>query len=228
MKRFYKDVSVADDHSVLLDGKPIKTPANTKLIVPTHALAEAVAQEWREQGSAVIPATMHLTRLSNTALDRAATLRDDIAAEVLGFGKSDLLSYRAVEPAELIRRQQAAWDPMLDWAHETFGARLKTTHGVGYVEQDAAAIAVLDRTLRALDVWTLTGLQTATSLTGSLILALAIARGRLSPAGAFSLSRIDEAFQAEKWGLDAEAEKRDRLRAVELEMAGKFMELVRA
>lgn len=228
MKRFYKDVSVADDFSVLLDGKPVKTPAKVRLNLPTPALAEAIAQEWREQGADVLPATMLLTKLANTAIDRAEALRDDIAAELLGFGRSDLLCYRATGPADLIERQQSGWDPLLDWAHQAHGARLKTTHGVGYVEQDAEAIAALDRALRAQDAWTLTGLQTATTITGSLVLALAMGEGRLSPAEAFALSRIDEAFQAEKWGLDAEAEKRARLHAIELEMAGKFIELARA
>ena len=228
MKRFYKSVSVGDDHSVHLDGKPIKTPSNLKLVAPTRALAEAIAQEWSEQGESVVPSSMHLTRLANTAIDRAETLRDDIAGELLRFACSDLLSYRALDPISLRMRQEAAWDPLLDWARQAFGARLKTTHGVLFVEQDEEAIAAFERALGELDAWSLTGLQTATSITGSLVLALAIAKGRLSPADAFALSRIDEEFQAEKWGLDAEAENRARLHADELEMAGKFIELARA
>jgi len=228
VKRFYKSVSVGDDHSVQLDGKPIKTPSSVKLVAPTRALAEAIAQEWREQGDSVVPSTMHLTRLANTAIDRAEPLRDDIAGELLRFACSDLLSYRALDPISLRTRQEALWDPVLDWAHQAFCARLKTTHGVLFVEQDEESIAAFERALRELDAWTLTGLQTATSITGSLVLALAIAKGRLSPAEAFALSRIDEAFQAEKWGLDAEAERRARLHAAELEMAGKFIELARA
>jgi chaperone required for assembly of F1-ATPase len=227
MKRFYRQVSVGGDFSVLLDGKPIKTPAKSRLVLPTQRLAEAVAEEWRSQGTSIVPATMPLTKLANTAIDRAETLRDDIAADLLGFGKSDLLCYRAIEPAELIERQQEGWDPLLDWAHAALGARLKTTHGVGHVEQDAGAIAALDRVLRAQDGWSLTGLQTTTTITGSLVLALAIAQGRLIPAEAFGLSRIDETFQAEKWGRDPLAEKRARLHAIELEMAGRFIELAR-
>lgn len=223
MKRFYKDVSVGGDFSVLLDGKPIKTPAKAKLALPTLGLAQAVADEWRSQGAHVVPATMPLTKLANTAIDRARSLRDDIAADLLGFGKSDLLCYRAIEPAELIEREQAAWDPLLDWAHEVFGARLKTTYGVGHIEQDPEAIAALDRVLRAQDGWALAGLQTATTITGSLILALALARSRLTSANAFALSRIDEVFQAEKWGADPEADKRARLHAAELEAAATFL-----
>jgi chaperone required for assembly of F1-ATPase len=227
VKRFYKDVSVGDDRSVLLDRKPMRTPSNARLVLPTRALAEAIAQEWRQQGDEVATASMHLTRLANTAVDRVDTLREEVADELLRFACSDLLSYRALDPAELRARQEASWNPLLDWAHENFGARLKTTHGVLFVEQDEEAIAAFERALRALDPWTLTGLQTATSITGSLVLALAIANGRLSSADAFALSRIDEAFQAEKWGCDAEAEKRARLHAVELEMAAKFIGLAR-
>jgi chaperone required for assembly of F1-ATPase len=213
---------------VLLDGRPIKTPAKAKLVLPTQRLAEAVADEWRSQGANVIPSTMMLTKLANTAIDRAKTLRDDIAADLIGFGKNDLLCYRAIEPAELIEREQEAWDPLLDWAHDTFGARLKTTNGVGHIEQDPDAIAAFDRALRAQNGWSLTGLQTATTITGSLVLALAIAKGRLTPTEAFALSRIDEMFQAEKWGADPEAEKRARLHAAELDSAGRFMALSRA
>jgi chaperone required for assembly of F1-ATPase len=227
MKRFYKEVSVGGDFSVLLDGKPIKTPLKAKLLLPTQSLAEAVAEEWRRQDATLVPSTMWLTKLANTTIDSAGTLHDEIVADLLGFGKSDLLCYRAIEPAELIEREQEVWDPLLDWAHYVFGARLKTTYGVGHIEQDPEAIATFDRVLRVQDGWALTGLQTATTITGSLVLAFAIAKGRLTPAEAFALSRIDETFQAEKWGADPEAEKRARLHAAELEMAGKFIALTR-
>ena len=228
MKRFYKQVAVGEDFAVLLDGKPIKTPANARLALPTSQLAEAVAREWRMQAATIDPASMMLTKLSNTAIDRAETLRDDMAAELLGFGRSDLLCYRATAPVDLLARQEAGWNPLLDWAHHVHGARLKTAQGITYIQQDQDAVAALERTLRARDSWTLTGLQTATTITGSLVLALAMAQGRLTPAEAFALSRIDEAYQTEKWGTDTAAEKRAGLHAAELEMAGKFMELARA
>lgn len=228
MKRFYKEVSVDGDLSVLLDGKSIKTPSKAKLVLPTRRLAEAVAEEWRGQGANIAPTTLPLTRLANTAIDRAGAFREDIAADLLGFGKNDLLCYRAIEPAALVERQQEGWDPLLDWAHRVLGARMRVTHGVGHVEQDSEAIAAFDRVLRAQDAWSLTGLQAATTITGSLILGLAIASEHLTPAQAFALSRIDEAFQAEKWGTDPEAEKRARLHAAELESAGAFMALARA
>jgi len=227
VKRFYKEVSVSTDRSILLDQKPILTPAKERLVAPTRDLAEAIAQEWRRQGDVIEPAGMWLTKLANTAIDRAQTLRDDIADELLGFGRHDLLCYRATEPEELIGRQRAAWDPLLDWAGATFGARLKTGQGVRHVEQETKCLAALHDVLRAQDRWTLTGLQTATTLTGSLVLALAIAHSRLSPAEAFALSRIDEEFQSEMWGRDRQAEHRAHLHQAELEMAGKFMALAR-
>ena len=228
MKRFYKEVSIGSDGSILLDKKPILTPAKARLVAPTRELAEALAQEWRAQGDVIEPAGMWLTRLANTTIDRTRTHRDDIADEILGFGRHDLLCYRATEPEELIARQQAAWDPLLDWAFGRFGARLKTGHGVRHVEQGAESLAALRDVLHAQDIWTLTGLQTATTLTTSLILGLAIAHARLSPAEAFAVSRIDEEFQAEKWGRDLHAERRASNQAVELEMAGKFIALTRA
>ena len=223
MKRFYKDVTVADDRSIHLDGKPILTPAMHKLTAPTRRLAEAFAQEWREQGSDIVPATMHLTKLANTAIDR--TRRDDVIAELTNFARNDLLCYRATEPAELVRRQQTAWDPLLDWTNATYGAPLATTHGVSHVAQDEAAIAALSHAVQAADAWTLVGIHAATTITGSLILALAILENRLSHTEAFAASRIDEAFQSEKWGRDAEAEARARRLAAELEAASRFMAL---
>ena len=227
MKRFYKDVSVGADHAIMLDGKPILTPAKSKLVVPTAQLAKAIAQEWREQGNDIEPATMHLTKLANAAIDRTQALRSDIIAELTGFAGSDLICYRATEPAELGARQKAAWDPLLDWAYAMFGARLATVHGVGHLQQNPQALAVLSQALLTKDSWALTGTHAATTITGSLILALAIAEARLSSEEAFATSRIDETFQAEKWGLDAEAEARARRLAIELEMAARFMALAK-
>jgi chaperone required for assembly of F1-ATPase len=226
VKRFYKQVSVATDNSILLDGKPIKTPAKGELVTPTRALAEAIAQEWREQGAEIKPATMLLTKLANTAIDRAEPLRQEILRELSEYAQSDLLCYRAAEPIELRRRQQLGWDPLFDWASKTFGARLTTTHGVGHIDQDGATVAALERHLRAQDRWRLTALHSATMLTGSLILALALAQGRVSAAQAFELSTIDEAFQAENWGPDHEAQRRAQQHAAELAAAALFLSLL--
>jgi chaperone required for assembly of F1-ATPase len=225
VRRFYKTVTVGDGNAILLDNRPVKTPAGAALALPTRTLAEAVAEEWRGQGDAVDTATMPLTKLSNTALDRATALRTDIVGELAGFGGSDLLCYYADEPGTLIARQREHWTPLLDWAQQTHGARLKTAHGITHVAQDAEALAALRRALETLDDWTLTGLQTLTTITGSLVLALAVAAGRLTPAQAFTLSRLDETFQAEKWGEDEDAQKRAAALLHEMEVAGRFISL---
>jgi len=227
VKRFYKDVTVADDLSIRLDGKSVLTPGKRKLALPTLQLAEAIAREWREQRDDIAPATMPLTKLANTAIDRSEVHREHIVAELTGFARHDLLYYRASEPAELVVCQQMAWDPLLDWIHQTTGALLATTKGVVHVAQDDTAIAALSRSLHALDAWTLTGMHVATTITGSFILALALKESRLSHVEAFASSRIDETFQATKWGLDAEAEARTRRLAAELETAAQFMALAR-
>ena len=227
MKRFYKNVSIAADRSITLDGKRILTPAKATLVAPTRSLAEAIAREWLAQGEDILPNSMPLTKLANTAIDRTSAFRTSVIAELNGFAAHDLLCYRATEPDDLIARQQAAWDPLLAWIHATFSSRLLTTHGVGHVEQDRDAIAALNRALDARDAWAVTGLHAATTVTGSLVLALALAEGRLTSAEAFAVSRIDESFQAEKWGRDVEAEARALRLADELEMAGRFITLAK-
>jgi chaperone required for assembly of F1-ATPase len=228
VKRFYKDVSVAPDNSILLDGKPIKTPAKAALSAPTRALAEAIAQEWRDQGADIEPATMLLTKLANTAIDRGDPMREAFLQELADYARSDLLCYRASEPAALVARQVAGWDPLLDWVKTRFAVSLRVTHGVRPVAQHDESVAAFTRYLDNYDRWRLVALQSATKVTGSLILALAMAEGRLDAAEAFALSRIDEAFQAENWGQDAEAEERALHLAQELAAAARFLALARS
>ena len=227
MKRFYKSVAVGDDNTILLDNRPVKTPAGNRLALPTRALAEAIAQEWREQGATIVPASMALTKLANTTLDGIAPNRAAVAAGLAGYGGSDLLCYRA-EDEPLAFRQAAQWDSLLDWARETHGARLACVSGVVHVPQPPASQAALAAAVAKLDDWTLAGLQPLVTITGSLVLALAVAAGRLAPAQAFVLSRVDEDFQAEKWGVDDEARERAENLAAEIEIAGKFIALARA
>jgi chaperone required for assembly of F1-ATPase len=228
MKRFYKQVTTGEGHTVLLDGKPIKTPAQAALALPTAALAGAVADEWSAQVTDIKTEAMPLTRMANTAIDRTTILREHVTDELLGYGRNDLVAYRAVEPELLIARQRSAWDPLLAWLEEKHGARIETGHGINHIPQPDHALAALKRALEGLDTWQLTGLQTAVGITGSLALGLALASGRINATEAFRLSRIDEDFQAEKWGLDAEAEKRALALAHELEQAGKFIALAKA
>ncbi|MBV9541947.1 MAG: ATPase [Alphaproteobacteria bacterium] len=227
VKRFYKTVTVSDDFGILLDGRALKTPAKAALKLPTRALADALANEWRGQGDEVDLNKMPLNRLANTAIDRVSSHREAIVTELAGYGGSDLLSYRADDPA-LAARQAAQWNPLVEWAGETLGARLSVTTGVTHVKQNAEALAALHRAVAALDDWTLAAMQTLTTISGSIVLALAVAKGRLTPGQAFATSRLDETYQAEKWGEDYEAKQRADALTAEIETAGKFMALARA
>ncbi len=224
MKRFYKEVSVADDFRVLLDGKPIKTPLRATLALSTRALAEAIAEEWRRQGELVQPTTMWLTKLANTAIDRVAGQEEYVVGQTLAYA-NDLLCYRAQAPADLVARQNEGWNPLLEWAAERYGARLLTRAGIVHIAQPEEAVAALRRALAEHDPFVLAAVQAAATVCGSLVLALALADGRLDAGEAFALSHLDERYQAEKWGTDGEAEKRARAMAAELDAAARFMRL---
>lgn len=227
MKRFYKKVGVAD-RGILLDGKAPKTPRGAALVLPTDALAEAVAEEWRAQGDEIVPAAMPLTKLANTAIDGVAERRDEVVAEIAAFARHDHLCYRTDTPAELVARQNAAWDPLLDWVAERYGAPLLTAHGITSIAQPEASLAALREAVEAFDPFTLAALHVVASIAGSLTLALAVADKRLTVDEAFAASQVDERYQAEKWGQDAEAEARARHLAKELDAAARFMDLARS
>jgi chaperone required for assembly of F1-ATPase len=231
MKRFYKDVSVAarkDGHAVLLDGKPVRTPGGNALVLPSESLASAIASEWRDQGEDIVAASMPLLRLSNTVIDGVAVHREDVIGAILRFGENDLTCYRAHQPPELVARQKAGWDPVLDWLAKRHGAKFLVSQGLDHVDQPQAAMAILRALLEGLDGFTLTGLHVIASVTGSLALALTVLDDALSGARAFELSRIDETYQAEKWGEDAEAAKRTAMLARELDKAVELIELLKA
>jgi chaperone required for assembly of F1-ATPase len=230
MKRFYKTVSVAPvagGFCVLLDGKPIQTPARARLALPTEALAQAIAAEWDHQGEEVIATAMPLLRLANTVIDGVAANRAPVIAAILRFGENDLLCYRAHQPPDLAARQRESWDPLLDWARQRHGAQMIVAEGLGHVDQTLEALAALREPLEGFDAFTLGGLHVIASITGSLVLALAVADGTISGAHAFELSRIDETYQAEKWGQDAEAAKRATALAHELDKAVELIAAVR-
>lgn len=231
MKRFYKDVSVeevAGRFAILLDSKPVKTPGRADLAVPTRALAEEIAEEWRGQGAEIAPDTMHLTRAANTAIDRVADTRAAVIADLTRFANADLLCYRAEAPAELAARQAKEWDPWLEWLAKSHGAKLKATAGIVAVEQPPETLARIETVLARHDAYALTGLHLATTILGSLVLALALLDEHLTARGAFALSTLDERYQAEKWGVDAEAIARARRLENELESAVLFMALARS
>ncbi len=208
IRRFYARAECGEAEggfAVRLDGKVVKTPAGQALVVPARALAEAVAAEWAAQGDTVRPADMPLTQLAATALDRIGPERDAILPQMLAYAGTDLLCHRAAFPPDLVRRQDENWQPLLDWAAAALGARLEVTAGVVPVPQPPAALAALAARLAGYDVWRLTAAQAACAASGSLILALALAEGRLAGAEAFDLSQLDETYQIERWGDDAEA-----------------------
>jgi chaperone required for assembly of F1-ATPase len=228
--RFYKQVDAVrrDDGFVIhLDGRPIKTPAKALLMLPTPALANAIADEWAMQNEKIAAETMPLTRLANTAIDGVAGHRAAVAAAILKFGRHDLLCYRAEAPAALAERQRAAWNPHLLWLAARHGAKLDVTVGVAAIDQPEAALAALARALEAYGAFALTALHVLASVTGSLTLGLALAEGRIDADTGFALSRLDEDFQAEKWGRDAQATARAALLQRELGHALEFLTLAR-
>jgi len=231
-KRFYKDVSVGeseDGYAIELDGKPVKTPARRTLVAPTRALAQLLSAEWQRQAEVIDPATMPVTRLVNTALDGVAADLQAVFEDILRFSSSDLLCYRADSPERLVERQAERWDPVIDWAAQDLGARFILAEGVMHQEQPREATAAFAVTLRKYDTaLELACLHTVTTLTGSAILALAFAEGRLPLAEVWSLAHIDEDWTIEHWGSDAEAEQRRADRFAEFQAATEVFSALRS
>jgi chaperone required for assembly of F1-ATPase len=228
MKRFYKDVSVAhggDGFAVHLDGRAMKTPSHAPLVMPTEALANAIADEWRGQGDEVDTKAMPMTRMAFAAIDTAPKERASMIGQLLGFGRTDLVSYRAEHPEELAARQKAAWDPLLNWLSATHNARLAVTAGIKAVAQPEPSLVALSGAVGAMNDYQLVALHAATTITGSLTIALALAAGRLTAAQAFDVAHVDEHFQVEKWGRDSEADARLERLKTELESAERFLKL---
>lgn len=228
MKRFYATVSVGIPkiglYSILLDGKPIKTPKHADLVVPWRGLADAIAEEWRGQGDELDPDGMFFTKCANTALDYTAGDKPAVAEGILAYA-NDLLCYRAGEPADLAARESAAWDPLLAWFKERYGVNLRTGTSVAPVRQEEEALAKLRAVLAPLNAFVLTALHGAASLCGSLVLALALHEGRLTAEEAFAASRLDEDYQAEKWGRDDAVEIRARAILAELSAMARVLTL---
>jgi chaperone required for assembly of F1-ATPase len=237
-KRFYREVAIqalvlvgksardVPGHTVLLDGNAVNTPAGAVLPLPSEALAEAVAAEFRAQGETINPDTMIFTRLVNTAIDRVAPNRQAAIEQILSFAKSDLLCYRAQAPQELVIRQAAVWDPLLEWAQREYHAPLEIAFGIGFVQQPADALAALERALAARDAFTIAGLHAAATLLGSAIIALALCDGRLGADDAFAAAQLDEIYQAEKWGQDPEALLRWSRKANEVTKIAEFFHMI--
>jgi chaperone required for assembly of F1-ATPase len=231
-KRFYKDVVVAESERgfvVHLDGKPVKTPGRALLVLPTERAARLVADEFAAQGETLDLGSMPVYRLVNTAIDGVASDPQAVLEDILRFSSSDLLCYRADTPDTLVNRQNEAWDPIIDWARATLGARLSLAEGVIHVEQPREAIAAIGVHLsQRAEPLRLAALHVMTSLTGSALLALAVDFGELDAETAWNAAHVDEDFQAEHWGQDAEALARRTNRKRDMMAAAELIEAIRA
>lgn len=230
-KRFYNQASVGprgEGFTVLLDGRGIRTPAKRELILPSEALAAAIAAEWQAQGEQINPAAMPLTRLANVAIDAVEQRKAEVADDIVAFAASDLLCYRAESPDALVRRQAEAWDPVLAWAKDELGADFKLRAGLMPITQSPEALAAVRSALAGIEALPLTALHVMTTIAGSALLALAHWRNRLSVEDAWAAATIDETWQREQWGHDAEAEAHAAQRRTDFEAASAFLALLRS
>lgn len=231
MKRFYKETAVEqaeDGFRVLLDGKPMRTPAKAVLIVPTKPLADAIAAEWGgvPDKAEINAAHLPLTRLAATGLDRVVPRRGEIIADTAKYAGSDLLCYRATTPASLVKLQHDAWQPLLDWAEEKYGARLTVANGIAFVDQPKEAVGRLRDAVAAHTDLALSALYNLTHTAGSVVIALAVAEGRLTSEAAFTAAQVDELYQVERWGDDPLAVKHRDGVAKDIDAGARFLALL--
>jgi chaperone required for assembly of F1-ATPase len=229
-KRFWKVAGVEPcegGFAVALDGRRVKTPAKAALVVPSRALAEAIAAEWDAQEEEIRPQTMPMTRAANAAIDKVAVQMDEVVGALAEYGTTDLLCYRADAPEALVARQAAAWDPLLDWAGEALGARLVPVTGVMHAAQDDAALANLRAEVAGLDAFELTALHDLVGLPGSLVIGLAALKHAFELDALWQASLVDELWQEEQWGPDEEAQEMRAHKGQAFADAGRFLRLVR-
>jgi chaperone required for assembly of F1-ATPase len=228
-KRFYGNVAIEEvpaGFRITLDGRGVRTPAKRELALPVRALAEAIGAEWAAQGERIDPATMPLTKIANSALDAVSQHRTEVADHIVAFAGSDLVCYRAESPESLVRRQSAAWDPLLAWAERELGARLRQRVGLMPITQPLEALSAIAGAVSRLDALELAALHVLTTISGSAVLALAHMQGRLSLDETWSAATVDETWQAEQWGRDAEAEAQQAFRRAEFMAASRFLRLL--
>ena len=229
-KRFYTDVDVKQDaqgFAVLLDGKPVRTPGKAAFLLPSAAFADAVAEEWRGQGARIDPATMPLTRLANSIIDGVKGREEAVIGDILNYAGSDLLCYRAEGPQGLVARQTKQWDPIVAWAKQDLGAPMRLAEGVMHVKQPQASLDALRARLRQLDSWSLAALHVMTGLSGSALLALATALGRLSAEDSWAAAHVDEEWQISQWGEDEQARAGRENRFREFAASARMLDLLR-
>ncbi|ATF16985.1 ATP12 family chaperone protein [Phaeobacter gallaeciensis] len=208
-KRFWKTVSVAeteDGFAVELDGRRVRTPAKAALAVPGRDMAEAIAAEWEAQTESVDPSTMPVTRSANAAIDKVSHQHGEVSDMLSDYGDSDLLCYRAEMPAELVQRQAEIWDPALEWAAETLGARLEPRSGILHAPQNPEALARLRGLVHEMTPFQLAAFHDLVAMSGSLVLGFAAAKGWRPADQIWEMSRLDELWQEQQWGQDEEAQ----------------------
>lgn len=207
-KRFWQNATVVADKdrfAVHLDGRPVRTPGKSLLVVPTRALAERIAAEWQAQEEKIDPESMPWTRSANSAIEKVAAARQGVEEHLIEYAGTDLLCYRAEGPVSLISRQVESWDPILEWAEQAFGVRLATTSGVMPVEQPQDAIERLAQTMPPMNDFAITGFYDLVTLSGSFLIGLAVAHGQSDESALWAASRVDENWQFDQWGADEEA-----------------------
>ncbi|WP_417254844.1 ATP12 family chaperone protein [Celeribacter sp.] len=232
-KRFWKETKVTEvqdgaqtGFEVHLDGRPVRTPAKSPLILPTKGLAEMVASEWEAQVDVIDPNTMPATRGANAAIDKVMIQHGEVADMLAEYGDSDLLCYRAEHPQELVLRQNEHWDPVLDWAKTALGARLEPRTGILHAPQSEDALSVLRQKTHDFTAFELAAFHDLVTLSGSLILGFAVTEDHLDPDTAWILSRVDETYQIEQWGEDEEAAAAAEIKRQSFVQAARFYRVV--
>jgi len=230
-KRETRIVPGAGGFALVVDGRPLRTPQGVEVVVPTRALAEALAAELREPGAQAGPgrlraAAMPLVGMASTALDRIGRHRGDIEGQLLAYAETELLCHRAEHPPELAARQRATWQPLLDWLALRHDALLAVTTGILAKPQSPASLEALRTVIAGFDAWRLTGVSVAVAASGSLVIGLAMADGRLDARQAFDAAELDASYQIEKWGEDWEATQRRAGVRADLELAERFFRLL--
>ena len=229
IRRFYKTVSAAAGDSgwqVRLDGRPVRTPGRAVLAVPSQTLAEGMVAEWDAQSETIRPDSMPLTQLASTAIDRVTPHRDQVIDAIAGFAATDLLCHRAAAPQALVLRQHAQWPPLLDWAASRLDAPLTATEGVMAVQQPAGSLAAIRAAVAGYDDFRVAALHVIASVTGSVVVALALLQGEIDAAAAWAVGQLDEDWQIERWGEEETAAERRRHLKAELDSAARFVTLL--
>ncbi len=228
-KRFYKEAGVEERDGffhLTLDGRSAKTPGKKALAVPSQGLADAIAKEWAEQGEEIDPSTMPVTRIVNSAIDGVSSRQGEVVDDLVRYAGSDLIYYRVSEPARLVQSQDSAWNPILDWVKDSQGARFTLAEGVMHVTQPDEAIAAIRRTVEGIDSpFALAALHVMTTLSGSVLIALAHALGPLDADQAWAAAHVDELYQESVWGEDYEAMERRRRREADFRAASRVFRL---